>query len=175
MLLAAGLWLWRRPPSAEPVFVIEEALVIDAAPERVWAVLADTDRYPQWNPYLEAWDGSLEPGAAVKIRLAQDDWENPRTIRIALQTIDAGRELRWTSTAGAPVIGHFDHGLRLVPEGSDATRLVHREEFRGWIAQFLGAAPERTAGTRRAFVAMNRALARRVAEAGRTDSGSENR
>jgi hypothetical protein len=37
-----GMWRTRR---------IESEIIIDAPPERVWQVIADLDRYPQWNRF----------------------------------------------------------------------------------------------------------------------------
>jgi Polyketide cyclase / dehydrase and lipid transport. len=50
----------------------EHSEVTTASPEAVWAVLADVDHWPSWNPgYAEAHlDGPLVPGSSGTVRLA---------------------------------------------------------------------------------------------------------
>jgi len=53
-----------RVASARSIVLREEATI--AAPrERVWAVLAELDRYREWNPWLRGADGKLAPGGIV--------------------------------------------------------------------------------------------------------------
>ena len=42
---------------------IATEVTIDAASETVWRILADTARYPQWNPYIPELHGTLAMGA----------------------------------------------------------------------------------------------------------------
>ena len=41
---------------------ISAAVDIAATPRRVWAVLADLDAYPQWNPFIRSASGQLAEG-----------------------------------------------------------------------------------------------------------------
>jgi uncharacterized protein YndB with AHSA1/START domain len=41
---------------------------IAAPPERVWAVLADFDSYPEWNPFIRRIRG--QPAAGSKLETA---------------------------------------------------------------------------------------------------------
>ena len=38
---------------------ISAAIDIAATPQQVWAVLADLDSYPQWNPFIRSASGQL--------------------------------------------------------------------------------------------------------------------
>lgn len=40
---------------------------IGAPPARVWAVLTDLPRYPEWDSGVTAVEGEIEPGAKIKI------------------------------------------------------------------------------------------------------------
>ena len=99
--------------------------VVDAPPERVWALLADLSRMPAWSPELVRMV-ALKPGG---LRLGQ--WYlgvNRRkavvwTTRNVVAALEPGRLLAWdTTSSGARWI------WELVPEGPDgsATRVVHR-------------------------------------------------
>ena len=47
---------------------IDTAIEIDAPPCAVYDVLADFDRYPEWNPYHVRVRGGLEVGAPLEVR-----------------------------------------------------------------------------------------------------------
>jgi hypothetical protein len=49
---------------------IATEVTIDAASETVWRILADTARYPQWNPYIRELHGTLAPGEPIRFRFA---------------------------------------------------------------------------------------------------------
>lgn len=40
---------------------------IDAPPEAVWSVLADTASYPDWNPFILYFEGELKAGGKMKM------------------------------------------------------------------------------------------------------------
>src|SRR5258708_39466437 len=48
---------------------ISAAVDIAATPQQVWAVLADLDSYPQWNPFIRSASGQLAEGATLTLRL----------------------------------------------------------------------------------------------------------
>jgi len=48
---------------------ISAAVDIAATPRQVWAVLADLDAYPQWNPFIRSASGQLAEGATLTLRL----------------------------------------------------------------------------------------------------------
>jgi hypothetical protein len=49
---------------------ISSTIEIDAPRDRVWAVLRDVSRYPEWNPFTTSVDTTFEPGARVSMRVA---------------------------------------------------------------------------------------------------------
>ncbi len=52
---------------------IRTAVEIDAPKEEVYAVLADLDSYPKWNPYHRKVEGKFEEGAELKIYVQRPD------------------------------------------------------------------------------------------------------
>jgi hypothetical protein len=49
--------------------VVEHVLEIDAPPQRVWKVVCDLDRYPEWNPFVVACRSSLAVGDPIEMRV----------------------------------------------------------------------------------------------------------
>jgi len=101
------------------------------APERVWTVLADFDRYRDWNPLnLEA-RGEARAGARVTMRFL-----NPAkpgtTVRqtVTVTRADPGHALAWRGHV--PLLFTGDHLFELSPEAG-GTRLFHSETLSGLI------------------------------------------
>ncbi len=49
--------------------VYETTSEINASADRVWEILTDFDRYPEWNPQVPSASGVIEPGAKIDLRL----------------------------------------------------------------------------------------------------------
>ncbi len=162
MLACAGLIALHRE---ELQYVVEHAIEIDAPADRVWAILADTAAYPQWNPYLLRIEGEMAPGRTIAVTLAQRTFREPLTVRPTLVHVSAP-ELRWQGRVGVPGLLDTDHSFVVETISPSRSRLVQREEFRGLLARFFRTRkPDMQAATHESFVKMNRALAAR-AEAG---------
>lgn len=41
--------------------------IIDAPPERVWALLTDGPRWPDWNPTIDKVEGRIAPGEKIRV------------------------------------------------------------------------------------------------------------
>lgn len=162
-LATAGALLHLRTLASRenPVFVIEERIEIDAPADEVWRILADTEAYPDWNPYVLRIEGRLEAGSKIALTITQENWKKPLTLHPVIVTAEGPRKLGWH---GSPLVTGFletDHYFELEPLGPDRTRLHHVEEFRGWLATRLNQADyQRHTGN--AFRAMNEALAKRA-------------
>ncbi len=137
--------------------VIERAVTIGAPPARVWAVLTDFDRYPEWNPFIPAITGERREGARLSVRLAPPGGR-AMTIRPTLRAVDEERRLAWLGRLGLPGIFDGEHEFVLTPDG-DGTHFVQRETFRGALVPLTGRTIDRAA---QGFDDMNRALAARA-------------
>jgi hypothetical protein len=105
--------------AAAPVHV-RSVLAVRAAPEAVWAVIADVPRWPTWNPGILdcILEGDLEPGAALR-------WSSSAgPTRARLTAVEPPRLLAWASrslgarTAVAWRIEPADAGAQVTAEGS---------------------------------------------------------
>ena len=131
---------------------LAHAIDIPASPATVWQVLAQTDRYPEWNPFMTI-SGRLAVGErlAVTIRPAR----RTMTFRPTVLAIEDGTLIRWRGTAGVSGIFDGEHELRLEPGPDGGTRFVQREAFSGLLVPLMRRVLDDTdAG----FAAMNAAL-----------------
>ncbi len=132
---------------------------IAARPERVWAVLTDFERYPEWNPFLLRIAGPLRVGARLEVRVAPPGGR-PMTFRPRLLVAKPGRELRWRGRLLVPGLFDGEHAFQLEGRGQRGTRFRQEERFSGLLVPlFAGDSLERV---RRGFEEMNIALRRRA-------------
>ncbi|PWK92308.1 SRPBCC family protein [Fulvimonas soli] len=123
-----------------PVF--RHQVTIAAAPERVWRVLAEIERWPEWTPTMLRVEplrpGPLEAGAQV--RIAQ-----PR-LRPAVWTVTDWRPRQgfvWVSRGpGVRVVA--GHWIEPSPQGAAVTLEARFEGPLGILAGWLGGAPTRS-------------------------------
>ena len=136
---------------------VEARIDIDASAERVYAVLADLARYPEWNPVVTRIRGQARVGARVRFRIEIDGLPGLSLVaRVCVA--DAAHGFGWRG--GPPGIFTGEHVVRLEALGPDRTRVIHGEDFRGLIAMLMGRGT--LARIERAYVRMNEALASRV-------------
>jgi hypothetical protein len=142
---------------------LQTEIRIDAPAEKVWEVLTDFARYPDWNPFIPEADGSIGVGDRLRVRI-HPPGKRPMIFRPRVLRADPGRELRWLGHLGIPGLFDGEHVFRLEESrresGRPTTRLVHRESFRGILTPLVW--PGMEEATRSGFHAMNEALKARV-------------
>lgn len=131
---------------------------IDAPPAAIWAVLVDTARYHEWNPFLTSVEGKLEPGERLSVVASPPEGSDMR-FRPEVLVCEPNVELRWRGVLFSRRVFSGEHFFVLQPESEHRTRFRHGEDFRGALTRFIGPQLTRTA---RGFVLMNQALKRRV-------------
>jgi hypothetical protein len=109
-------------------------IVIEAPPENVWAVLADKDRYPEWNPYHVRVTGDFVPGEPLVVDVHKPNGEDV-VVKPHLLRFEPNRELTW----GGGIRGVFygEHVFLLEETEAGHTHLIHKEDFTGIFVQFV--------------------------------------
>lgn len=128
---------------------------INASAERVWQLLTDFARFPQWNPFIHSASGEAKAGARLEVTLQPSGAE--RTIvRPTVVKAEQNHELRWLERRLAG--GLLDVERIFTIESLDAghVRFTQREIFTGLLVP-LRASYHRT-DTRRGLKEMNHAL-----------------
>jgi hypothetical protein len=141
---------------------IAETVDIAATPQQVWAVLADLDAYPQWNPFIRSASGQLAEGATLTLRLVPAQGQ-AMTFRPKVLAAEPGLLLRWIGRLIMPGIFDGTHQFALDDRGG-RTRLTQSETFRGVLVPFTGKIITQTEAD---FRALNQALKRRAERATR--------
>src|SRR5260370_4648078 len=84
---------------------ISATVDIAATAQQVWAVLADLDAYPQWNPFIRSASGQVAEGATLTLRLVPAQGR-AMTFRPKVLAAEPGLLLRWIGRLIMP--GLFD-------------------------------------------------------------------
>lgn len=138
---------------------ITTTISIAAPIERVWSVLLDFSRYPEWNPFVRAIEGSPSEGAALKVTIQPPGGKAMTFKPLVLRNLPA-RELRWKGRLLLPGIFDGEHYFLLAADSDSSTTLTHGERFTGMLIPFMRGMLDRD--TRSGFEAMNRALKQRA-------------
>lgn len=138
---------------------IRTSVTINASPEVVWSVLADTDAYPDWNPLVRKIDGDLIQGQAIRTQIQLGE-RAPTGFKPRLLVVEPGKELRWLGSTGLPRLFDGEHAFVLEPQADGTTLFRHEETFRGVLVLIL--MPLIGKDTQDGFQAMNDALKARA-------------
>jgi uncharacterized protein YndB with AHSA1/START domain len=126
-----------RDPDPEKTEVIavdyEVSVKIEAAPEEVWSILEDVERWPQWTPTMTSVrrldDGPFRVGSKVRVRqprLAEATWQ--------VTGLEPGQDFTWES-AGPGVRTRAGH--RVTGRGNRASTLILSIHQHGPMAALL--------------------------------------
>jgi hypothetical protein len=141
---------------------ISATVDIAATPQQVWAVLADLDAYPQWNPFIRSASGQVAEGAALTLRLVPAQGR-AMTFRPKVLAAEPGVLLRWIGRLIMPGLFDGTHQFALEDRGGH-TRLTQSETFRGVLVPVTGKIITQTEA---GFRALNQALKQRAERATR--------
>lgn len=114
---------------------IKTEIEINASAERVWQVLSDFDRFPEWNPFVIKVEGKPIKGEILKI-----DVQLPDSFKLKFTpevlAANPGQELRWV---GHMPLGAFrgEHFYLIEPISKNKVRFHHGEYFSGWFVGII--------------------------------------
>ena len=105
-------------------------IIIPASPDKIWAVLIDTDGYKEWNPVFVPLKGSLEQVEEGEILTWLYTQPSQDPIETEMKVVKFEEPKQLNQQGGIWGILNVNHNWFLdpVPEG---TRVTNREEWSG--------------------------------------------
>lgn len=106
---------------------------IQAPADKIWRILVDLPRWPQWNATVERTVGNIERGAKVTVFVKQSPG---RAFPLRVTVFDVPRRMVW---AGGLPLGLFQ-GTRvyeLTTAAADASVFSMRENYTGPLAALI--------------------------------------
>src|SRR4051812_3993884 len=132
---------------------------INASAERVWHLLTDFARFPQWNPFIHLASGELRAGEQLEV-MFQPSGAERTTSRPTVLKAEPNRELRWLGRWLMPGLLDVEHVFTIEPLDAGRVRFTQREIFTGLFASLR--AQRHDTDLRRGFREMNQALKMRA-------------
>jgi hypothetical protein len=134
-----------------------------APAEKVWGILMDFEKYPEWNPFIQSIQGTGEIGSNLKVVLKLEG-RKPATFKPKVLANQPPEEFRWLGKLLIPGIFDGEHVLLVDAESDGQVKFVQQEYFRGIFASSI----LRRIGeaTEQGFNAMNLALKERAENPG---------
>ena len=161
MAILTSKWLWAVIVSIGALValfinsrtVMHTEIVIDAPPEDVWAVLMDTEKYPEWNPVFVEVDGTFEVGASLANQVVEPG-KDAVTMNATVKAIEPLKRIN--QGGGLPGVITFDHNYYLEAENG-GTRVIQHEVDQGFYMYFWD-----SSWVEPAYASVNEALKERV-------------
>jgi len=134
---------------------IRTEILIQAPPEKVWAILTDFQRYPEWNPFIKSVTGEATVGKELAVLIAPPE-SSEMNFSPTVLVVEPNKELRW--------LGHFwftglfdgEHKFELIDNGDGTTTFKQSEEFGGILVWFFSSTLD--VNTANGFKLMNQKL-----------------
>lgn len=131
---------------------------IQSTPERVWEVLTDLDKYPEWNPLLCRAEGKLAVGEKVDLRARSGS--NDMNLLCTVTAVEPNRQFSWKFHVVLPFLFRGEHIFKIEPIDEHKVRFIDREVFHGLLVPLQAKNLETNA--KPAMIAMGKALKERV-------------
>ena len=134
---------------------------IGAPAGRVWRILTDLKRFPEWNPFIRAAEGDLREGAQLRVHAAPPGVPSVR-FQPTITRVIPGQEFRWMAHLLIPGLLDGEHIFEIEPLGKNGIRFIQREQLSGLLVPIIW--HMLNIRTRKGFEAMNKALKRQAEE-----------
>ncbi|MEJ7678029.1 MAG: SRPBCC domain-containing protein [Segetibacter sp.] len=117
---------------------IKTEIIINAAPEKVWAILTNFDNYPNWNPFIRSIQGEVKVGNKIIIKIeppgAKGMTFNPKVL-----TFETNKELKWLGPLLFTGVFDGEHKFELIDNRNSTTTFIQSEKFKGVLVPIFKA------------------------------------
>ncbi|MFN7936318.1 MAG: SRPBCC domain-containing protein [Bryobacteraceae bacterium] len=141
------------------MFEIRTEIDIAAPASRVWTVLTDFPRHPEWNPFVRSITGSPQAGSRLTVSI-QPPGGRGMTFKPVVLEAKPNCALRWRGRFLFPGIFDGEHYFEIKEFDSTRVRFIHGEKFSGILVSMAKSSLDNA--TRAGFIAMNKALKARA-------------
>jgi hypothetical protein len=138
---------------------ISAEIEIEAPAERVWEVLTDFAKFPEWNPFIRQMSGEPRTGAKLEVHL-EPPGGRAMSFKPKMLNVETNREMRWLGRLLIRGLFTGEHSFSIEALDEKGVRFVQHEKFTGLLVPFLAKSLDKD--TKSGFEAMNRALKERA-------------
>jgi hypothetical protein len=116
---------------------IAATIDIDAPRERVWSILVDIARYPEWNPFTKRIEATLKIGDPVILHVQMKPGQQTMRQPEKMTSYVEGEELGWGTTMVHPAVLKANRIQKLIDLGGGRTRYESVDRFEGAIVPLV--------------------------------------
>ncbi len=138
---------------------VSAEIEIEAPAERVWQVLTDFAKFPEWNPFIRQMSGEVRTGAPLEVRL-EPPGGRAMSFKPKMINVETNREMRWLGRLLIPGLFTGEHSFSIEALDEKGVRFIQHEKFTGLLVPFMAKSLDKD--TKSGFEAMNRALKERA-------------
>ncbi|MEL6526994.1 MAG: SRPBCC domain-containing protein [Chloroflexota bacterium] len=144
---------------AEDVFEIYTEVLIDAPPEKVWAVLTDFDKLSEWSNNLVGLEGDFRDGGQITVYFKAGPFT--QELKHEVKFFEEGRSFGWSDPLFSGLSDRHVYQVNATDDGK--TLFVQTDQVKGvhgHIGYHIG--QQLANGTMHSYVEFNRRLKARV-------------
>lgn len=141
---------------------IQTAIKINAPAEKVWGILMDFDKYPEWNPFIISIIGRPKLREKLKVTIQPND-SKPMVFKPKVTMLKRNERFAWLGQLF--MTGLFDghHMFEIEDNHDGSVEFIHKEQFNGLLVPLFWKSLQ--TNTKAGFDAMNQKL-KELAEKG---------
>ncbi|MBI3517726.1 MAG: SRPBCC domain-containing protein [Bacteroidetes bacterium] len=109
---------------------ITTQILINAGPEKVWAILTNFEKYPDWNPFIKSIQGEIKVGSKITAFIEPPGGKG-MTFKPTVLAFDGCKEFRWLGHLFFPGLFDGEHQFELINHHNGTTTFIQSEKFKG--------------------------------------------
>ena len=137
---------------------LQTEIIINASAEKVWSILTDFDKFPQWNPFIVKLEGKPEVNTRLRAELKNGDGVS--VFKPKVLVAEKNKAFEWLGSLPVPGIFNGQHYFKIEALNANQVKFVHGEDFSGLLAGLI--MKQIGEQTRMGFIGMNKALKERA-------------
>jgi hypothetical protein len=110
--------------------IINTEILIQASPDKVWAILTDFEKYPEWNPFIKSLTGIVSVGNIITVKL-EPPGAKGMTFKPVVLAFEKNKELRWLGHLLFPGLFDGEHRFEITDNKNGTTTFRQSESFKG--------------------------------------------
>lgn len=134
---------------------LKTEIEINASREKVWKVLMDFDKYPEWNPFIISLLGKPKLRERLKVTI-QPQGSKPMVFKPRVTMHERYKKFAWLGQLWMTGIFDGHHMFEIEEVAPNSCKFIHREQFNGLLVPMLW--KNLDTNTRAGFNAMNQKL-----------------
>ena len=134
---------------------INTQIIINAPPDKVWAVLIDFENYRNWNLFIKNIKGAPKVGSQISVSIAPPEGKRMK-FKPTVLAFEPNKEFSWIGKLLCKGVFDGEHKFELIDNGNGTTTFNHSETFKGILVSLFKKQLENS--TRKGFELMNKNL-----------------